>query len=160
VRRCSQQTAAGKPCKSWAVAGTDRCAAHLRLAGRKTKLTEQLTVHLCGLLEGGVPLPSALAAVGLGRRTYYDWLDRAEPLYLVFRERVEQARGLGEATLVARIAQASTSNWQAAAFLLERGAPERWARVSQRKEEGGEAAPPDPFAEFDELAARRHRDAG
>jgi hypothetical protein len=72
---------------------------------------------------------------------------------------LEQA--LAEPRLVAWIAKASRSNWRAAAWLLERTYPERWAATTrQRRPDEDPHGQPDPFAEFvvDELAARRKRD--
>lgn len=138
--------------------GSDRCSAHLRLAGRKTSLTPAISQRIVQLLQGGVSLSVAYQAAGVPKRTFYDWYERGEdgpPLFRVFREAIDTARAEGEAVLAATIAKAAPDHWQAAAFLLERMYPERWARVSQRKEDESESPPADPFAEFDELAARR-----
>jgi hypothetical protein len=126
------------------------------LAGRKTSLTVETGDQIAKMLQTGVPLAVALAATGTARRTYFGWIARPEPLYVAFRERIEQARAIGEATLIATIARTARTDWRASAFLLERSAPERWARVSQRT--GEEPPQVDPFEEFakpDELAARR-----
>jgi hypothetical protein len=67
---------------------------------------------------------------------------------------------LAEPRLVGEIAKASRSNWRAAAFLLERTYPERWAAATrQRRPDEEPYAQPDPFAEFvpDELASRRRK---
>ena len=62
---------------------------------------------------------------------------------------------LAEPRLVAEIVKASKSNWRAAAYLLERTYPERWATISRRPDEEPQTRV-DPFAEFvDELAPRR-----
>ena len=62
------------------------------------------------------------------------------------------AEATSEPRLLIYVAQAARSNWRAAAWLLERRWPERWARGGE-----SELAPPtDPlFAEVDELADRR-----
>lgn len=86
--------------------------------------------------------------------TYLRRVARPEPLYVAFRERIDQARAVGEAAL----AREARTDWRAAAFLLERTAPERWARISHRT--GEEPPAVDPFEEFakpDELAARRRK---
>ena len=66
-------------------------------------------------------------------------------------------RVLDERRLVALVATGAKTNWRAAAFLLERRYPERWAPI--RRPQADEAAPAvvgdDPFAEVDMLAARR-----
>jgi hypothetical protein len=65
---------------------------------------------------------------------------------------IEEA--LSEPRLVVYIAKAAQTNWRAAAWLLERRYPQRWAYGSQP-----EVAPDpaDPFVEVDELAARRRQ---
>jgi hypothetical protein len=70
-------------------------------------------------------------------------------------------QGREEDFLVGLIAQAAARQWRAAAFLLERRFPSRWAAVRR-----GENRPPsepdalledDPFAEVVKLADRRRR---
>jgi hypothetical protein len=67
------------------------------------------------------------------------------------------ARVIAEPRLVALVAAASKTNWRAAAFLLERHYPERWAPVRrpQAEPELPGVDENDPFAEVDALAARR-----
>ena len=66
-------------------------------------------------------------------------------------------RALDEERLVAYIATQARSQWRAAAWLLERRYPSRWA--SRRGVDEDELAPvldpDDPFHEIDQLAARR-----
>lgn len=68
-------------------------------------------------------------------------------------------RVLREERLVGLVAAGAKTNWRAAAWLLERRHPERWAPVrrSALDEEPVPVAPDehDPFAEIDELAAKR-----
>jgi hypothetical protein len=66
-------------------------------------------------------------------------------------------RVLAEERLIAQVAAASKTNWRAAAFLLERHYPERWAPVRRPATEPAppEVADDDPFREVDQLAARR-----
>jgi hypothetical protein len=75
------------------------------------------------------------------------------------RELVSSGNAL-ESKLVGFVIEGAREHWQAAAWLLERGFPERWARVSQREKATGEApVETDPFAEVDELAEQRRRRA-
>lgn len=162
-QRCSQTTRLGKPCSNYAVHGADRCASHLGRVGRKLTLTEEITAQLEAILRAGNYLDVACNAVGIARRTFDKWVEygragRAE--YVDFAVRMDKARATGEVRNVAVIASAATDSWQAAAWLLERTAPERWARVSQRElamptPPADVTKPDDPFAEADELAARR-----
>lgn len=174
TRPCSQTTAAGEPCRNPAMHGSDTCVVHLRRAGRKTHLTEELAEQLLALIRSGNYLGVACRAVNLPRRTFGEWLERGkrgeegdEP-YVEFRAKVEQARAVGEARNVAAIASAAKESWQAAAWMLERQYPERWGRVSVRLRDP-EAIPSepieierdddDPFREVDELAEKRRQRA-
>ena len=67
------------------------------------------------------------------------------------------ARVIAEPRLVALVAAGAKTNWRAAAFLLERHYPERWAPVRrpQAEPEPPAVADDDPFAEVDQLAAKR-----
>jgi hypothetical protein len=173
-RRCSQTTTAGKPCRQYAMQGSDRCATHLKVAGQKSKLTPELHRKIVDLIRVGSRPEVACVASGISRSTFYDWLDRGDPagakpenaLYRAFHVDVEQARAIGENALVAIVqTEARQQTWQAAVWLLERMYPERWARASQRELPGlaekVAAAPFDAFAEADELAeARRKRLSG
>jgi hypothetical protein len=140
-RRCEQTTAAGHGCRAWAVAGSDRCSSHLRLAGRKTTLTPQVADELTLMLTRGVPVGVACAAAGVSRPTLYRWLAREEPRFVAFRERIEQARAKGELALVLQIVRETPTRWQSAAWLLERIAPERYGRPGDRPATDGERRP-------------------
>ena len=175
-RRCSQTTVKGKPCKAYAMAGSDRCAVHLKIAGVSTKLTPEIQRHIVQLVQAGNYTPVACRAAGIGESTFYDWWARGDPakddpadaIYRAFRADVEDARATGETVLVSIVArEARNADVKAAIWLLERMHPERWARASQR--EGGilnapaaqeAAAQFDPFREFDELAEARRKKLG
>jgi hypothetical protein len=68
-------------------------------------------------------------------------------------------RVLAEPRLIAQVAAAARTQWRAAAFLLERRYPERWAPVRPKAELDvptvGAVDAGDPFAEVDQLAAKR-----
>lgn len=145
--------------------GSDLCSAHLGRSGRPTVLDERVQdVVVQALSAGNVPEVAARYA-GVSRVSFYAWLRRAESgeqPYADFAVAVEGARAAGEVRNVTQIAKAAAKDWKAAAWLLERTAPERWLRVASRPlAQGGSsddddtAAPSDPLAEVDELAARR-----
>jgi hypothetical protein len=107
--------------------------------------------------------------VGIHVTTFEKWMQRGAEEevgpHRELRDRIERARAEGEARNVALIAKAATDSWQAAAWLLERQHPERWARrprevappaaaVTETPPAGG-APRSDPFSEVDDLAARR-----
>ena len=173
---CSQTTARGKPCANQAALGSDLCGYHLRRRrGRPTKLTDEIADQLVTLLGSGNYDETAALAAGISARTLRGWLQRGresahpddEP-YRRLRTRTDEARAKGEAAHVARVSRAAAEgDWKASAWFLERAYPERWARPAVRP---AAAEPPpevllgptpdDPFAEVDELAAKRRDRAG
>lgn len=167
MARCTATTAAGAPCRAWAQSGSDpaRCPHHLGTRGHLSKFTPEVVERIVSLLAAGNYDGTAATAAGISPKTFYVWLRRGAPdgpaadaRYRDFRRRVERAQSEGEARNVALIARAATDNWQAAAWLLERRHPERWARLSQRPQTEDPAPaekPADPFDEVDELASRR-----
>jgi hypothetical protein len=114
------------------MAGSERCASHLRIAHRKTALTPAVAEQLALMLRAGVPLATAAAAVNVPRPTLYRWLARPEPMFVAFADRVERARAEGEAALVLQIVRESATRWQSAAWLLERINPGQYGRPGDR----------------------------
>lgn len=143
------------------------------MAGRPSKLSPEIQERICNLLRVGNTVETAAGAAGIAPETFYDWMRRGErkgsreKKYRDFKSAVEQARAEAEATLVTRISKAAANgSWQAAGWLLERRAPERWAKPTERRNGGGNEKPTDPFeeldaaqeaAEKDELAQARRR---
>lgn len=166
--QCTARTAAGERCRKAALPGVRVCATHAGAdVGRRSSLTPEVQRRILQVLQAGGYVETAVAAAGVSMRSYTRWMGRGRedaadyaPEYEQFRQLVHQARAESEARNVALIAQAAATNWNAAAWLLERQYPERWARPSQREkseESAGttSAGPTDPFAEVDELAQRR-----
>lgn len=100
--------------------------------GRPTKLTPEVQDRIILSLRAGNYLETACKANGITKATLYNWLDRAsrhkEPLFLAFLDAVEKAQSEAEQRDVALIAQAAQTQWQAAAWRLERKFPDRWGR--------------------------------
>jgi hypothetical protein len=136
--RCSALTVRGKPCRNTAVAGGDRCSVH------RDRLEAAAVDQVLAMLRAGNYVEVAARAAGVP----------AAVLLRELQEEIDRASAEGEARSVTRIAQAASDSWQAAAWLLERSAPERWARPAQRADE----KPPVSVARtdsLDELAGRR-----
>jgi transposase len=162
--QCTAKTAAGERCRKGALPGITLCATHAGArVGRQALLTHEVQRRVVQVLQAGGYPETAAAVAGIGHSTLKKWLKRGaestapddEP-YRQLHRAVGQARAESEARNVALIAQAAATNWLAAAWLLERQYPERWARPSQREKPGEpDTAPTDPFAEVDELAQRR-----
>jgi hypothetical protein len=151
------------------------------VVARPSALTPKLRERIESELADGTPIAIVAQREGLGRSTLHEWIAngrvtrrrRRDPLKLApeipAEERSSSTDSLeerlrdAESGLVAAIVRASQrGSWQAAAWLLERSAPERWAKPSRTRALEIERVPlaEDPFAEIDQLAARRKRKAG
>lgn len=104
--------------------------------GRPTKLTPELQNKLLKYVAMGVPLDSACKCVSLDYATVREWLQRGRgehptrgktPQFEAFADKYNVAIGQCEARLVAKIQSAADSDWKAAAWLLARRHPQRWA---------------------------------
>jgi hypothetical protein len=73
----------------------------------------------------------------------------AEPAPSLDREALLE-EAVSEPRLLVYVARAAQTNWRAAAWILERRYPTRWGHGEREPE-----LSPDPFAQVDELAARR-----
>jgi hypothetical protein len=161
---CTALTAKGAPCVRRSLIGSDPpvCASHGGRT-RSTALTIDRHARFVALLRASNAFETCARAVGVQPSTAKRWYSQGaqsgavEP-FASFRTDCDRAEAEAEARAVALIASAAKDSWQAAAWLLERQHPERWARVSQRKDAAElkePEQPHDPFSEVDELAQRR-----
>lgn len=105
--------------------------------GRPTKLTPQVQEKIIQAISAGNYQDIAARYAGVDPATFYRWMekgasDQAPENYRKFREAVESAKAQAEVrsvTLIQRAAQNGT--WQAAAWYLERSAPQRWSRYGR-----------------------------
>jgi len=101
--------------------------------GRPTKLNDELQQAILDNIVAGCVIEVAVRSVGISETTFYRWLKEADdtpegsPLRQ-FRDAVERAKDECESRSLSIIANAAVTNWTAAAWLLERRHPERWAR--------------------------------
>jgi hypothetical protein len=103
---------------------------------RKTKLTPEAQEKILRHLRIGAYVETAAAAAGISRDTFYNWLKRGaegKAPYAAFAEAVEQAIAESEARDLATVLAASKTQWQAAAWRLERRFPERYGRFDRMK---------------------------
>lgn len=120
------------------------------MVGRNNLLTDELKTRLCAILEGGTTVKDACSLVGIGERTFYEWVaignayqsgeDHARMPRLVkdrerfaqFAQDITRARAkMREDVLKSLVAFARAGNTQAAMFLLERSDPENWGRQTR-----------------------------
>lgn len=96
-----------------------------------TKLNDITAKRVCDAIGAGCSRPAAAAAARIGTSTLYDWLGRGrrgEPGFAEFLEQVKKAESDVELEAVGIVRNAATKGtWQAAAWLLERKFPKRWA---------------------------------
>jgi hypothetical protein len=109
--------------------------------------------QLLAMLRAGNHLDVAARAAGLTVEQVDRWLERPG----VVANKIIQALAEWEVRGVTQIAQAAATNWQAAAWLLERQYPERWSRpVARDTDEVGPVVTDDKVDELaDKRAARR-----
>lgn len=116
------------------------------MAGRTSKLSDQVWARIQRSVELGNYAKTAALAAGIAETTYYKWRrrgakDRAEgrrTRYARFDEDMEVAEARAEEHHLRQIVQAASGtrnqpgDWKAAAWLLERKHPDRFGRrVSQ-----------------------------
>ena len=134
--------------------------------GRKSLLTLQITKQLCSLLRTSQTIQGACALVGIGERTFHDWMTRggadANGPFRDFFSAVSRARALYMGDLLACVTGAALGNrkhvntdWKAAAWLLERQFPKDFAFeiVARATEQNGVAGTVVP-----NLQVKIHRD--
>lgn len=128
---------------------------------RPTLLTPERTEKIVALIAAGNFAETAALAAGISKQTYYNWLARGrvererltekpslkprtkEEPYLEFFDAVEKARAEAEARMVVLITKAAQEprTWQAAAWWLERVAPQKYGRVNRTELSGPEGQP-------------------
>jgi hypothetical protein len=110
--------------------------------GRKAILdvNPEITKRLCEILSLGNYIEAACAYVGISETSYYAWVQRGEKdlkagkesSFTEFVKATKKARAEAEVVSVARIRDAASSGeWQADAWFLERSFPDRWGRRRQ-----------------------------
>jgi transposase len=102
----------------------------------KSKLTPELQEKLINLLRRGNYIETAAACSGIHKDTFYHWMKRGargDKAYVAFAEAVHRAMAESEAMDLAIIQRASTTQWQAAAWRLERRFPEKYGRRDASK---------------------------
>ena len=101
--------------------------------GRQTKLTPALQKKIVEALVAGNYIETACSYSGVAPATYYKWMEasnkpNARKDLIEFREAVEKARAEAEVRNVVYINEVAKTNYQAAAWWLERSFPKRWGR--------------------------------
>lgn len=93
----------------------------------KITITQTMLGRICSVIEKGHYIKTACLAGGIREHTYYHWLRKAEEdyssgektKYTNFKDRVEEAKAIGEIKLVNEIRDGD-KGWQAKSWILER----------------------------------------
>jgi hypothetical protein len=102
--------------------------------GAPTKFNQDRAERLLQAVRAGNYLTVACKFAEIDYSTLRRWLLKADDLdapeeYREFKRSLEMARGSSEVAALAKIQKAaSEGHWQAAAWFLERSAPDRWGR--------------------------------
>ncbi len=122
----------------------DKRSSRRRRAGRPDLLTDEVQRTIVGALRLGHYMETAAALAGVNKDTVYGWLKRGarvragrvppskqtdfDKRAAAFSDAVSRAMAEAESILLGYIARAAAEDWRAAAWRLERRAPERWGR--------------------------------
>ena len=106
---------------------------------RPAKLTLELTKEITSYIHDGNSPTRSATLVGISPSTYFHWMSKGskkEPGFLEFSESIERAKAQSIVNRVACVSRvADSGNWQAAAWMLERMAPESFGKNSTRAPE-------------------------
>lgn len=127
---------------------------------RPSKFNPERIEKIIKLIRLGNFAETAAAAGGISKQTYYNWLGKGreererldmtggkpratEKPFLEFFDAVEEARAEAEARMVAQITTAAQdpTKWQAAAWWLERVAPQKYGKINRTEISGPDGAP-------------------
>jgi hypothetical protein len=127
-----------------------------RHMGRPTSLNRVLASRVVGYVLEGNYVETACGAVGISKKTFYNWQNRvaewtgpevdwvdvpeSERLYVQFFHALKLAEDQAEMKLLRRAA-AGEKGWQAAMTVLERKYPTRWGRQEKRIHTGDPEKP-------------------
>ena len=105
------------------------------MAGRPTKLTPEVQDIIVDGINAGLTLRLTCARAGVGRTTFYDWLEKGEAAksgaLMEFSDAVSRAKADSALRLVSQITLQAPTDWRAAAFLLERRFPDDYGKRSE-----------------------------
>ena len=106
------------------------------------KLTDITQGKIVAALKAGAYIETAAAFAGISRDTLYRWLKlgarKPGTAYSRFADAVALALAESEIRDLAIIGEAAKTQWQAAAWRLERRNPARWGRRTEQPEATGD----------------------
>lgn len=108
--------------------------------GRPTLLTPEVQEIICTELRNGMPIRQSCDYAGICTETYYVWMSKGsegiQP-YADFFHAATRARVEGTRALASTVREAALDDWRAAAWMLERRAPDEWSKRTEVSGPGG-----------------------
>ena len=111
----------------WAPEGQGPAGSRRRRPGRPPKLTADVVGKILMAVRAGNYPEVAARLAGICPATYYRWNRDPRRPYAAFRAALDMADAECEAMVIGNLAKLSRTSKRAAAFLLERRWPEKWA---------------------------------
>lgn len=127
---------------------------------RPSAITPEQREEIYEAIRAGVPPETAAGRIGVARRSLYDWLARGredgsrEP-YRSFTAEVDKALAGWETRDILLIGKAAETQWQAAAWRLERRKPQEYGR--RTRVEGQVTITARPFVDIAKLSIDEQR---
>ena len=120
--------------------------------GRKDKRTdEKFVANLCQALKSGNTKKNSCLLAGFTESQLYKWLKDPNceiegTLAFQFAESIKKSIAEAQNRNIILIQKAAQSNWQAAAWYLERSDPNHWSRRERHEISGPDGAPIETMA--------------
>jgi transposase len=127
---------------------------------RPTKLTPQKHERIVELIRAGNYAETAATIAGIGKQTYYTWMQKGEgpkarSPYREFRDAVLAAKAEAEARMVTVVQRAALDgSWQAASWYLERTQQAKFGKRSGVELTGANGGAVQFEVSVDDLEAR------
>jgi transposase len=114
-----------------------------RKPGRPDGLTPEVEKKILDAVRAGASMADAAGHAGVGERTVYDWLERAQQpkgptKFSQFSQSLTRARADAKVGAIAAIRSAMPEDWRAALAFLERRHPQEWGRRTAHEVSGPE----------------------
>jgi hypothetical protein len=110
----------------------------------RLELDPEIQARIVTFIKAGSYVETAAAAAGVNKSTLHRWLKRGaegEQPFAGFADALEAALAEAELRDLARIDKAADTQWQAAAWKLERRNPKAWGRREHLELTGADSGP-------------------
>lgn len=129
--------------------------------GRKSKFTTPVKDRIIEALRAGTTYEIAAQYAGISRSTLFEWIKKGEKeedtAYRTFYDNIKKAEAEGAVVHLGTIAQASSKDWKAAAWILERRHGYSKEGVMRVEEQEKEIELPSSMLELLRMQARELR---